>query len=80
VPQPQENGDKEMKALTVMIFGVLFVACYALTALVTMVAVGMIHAQWLHTMPTMGYHTALALAWIPGFFIAGAASSANPKN
>lgn len=59
--------------------GLILVALYAATALVMMVAVGMIHAQWLTTMPTMGYHAALALAWIPGFFIGSSASSASKK-
>jgi hypothetical protein len=63
--------------MKVLVIAALLAVLYALTALVMMVAVGMIHAQWLTTMPTMGYHTALALAWIPGFFVGSAASSAN---
>lgn len=59
-----------------LLFLAIFVGAYMVTALLVMIAVGMIHALWIVALPTMGYHTALALAWIPGvIFGAGHATS-----
>lgn len=61
------------------IFVIVVALLYVPWATLVMVAAGMVHAQWLHAMPTMSFHQALALAWIPGVIFGGSASSASNR-
>jgi hypothetical protein len=76
----QQQGGNAMKTLGLLILvPVALAVIYALWAVLVMVAAGMVHAQWLTMMPTMGYHAALALAWIPGVIFGGSAAATQKK-
>ena len=44
---------------------------YAVACWITMLIIGMLHADWLHSMPTLSYHSAIVLGWIIGVPIGG---------
>ncbi len=55
----------------VVSFLVLIFLAYAVGCWITMLLVGMVHADWLHSMPTLSYHSAIVLGWIIGVPIGG---------
>lgn len=57
----------------------VLVGVYFATSVLWMVFIGMIHAQWLHAMPTISYHEMLALAWIPNILFSGALAAVRTR-
>jgi MFS-type transporter involved in bile tolerance (Atg22 family) len=52
------------------------VALYLASAWLLMLTVGMVHGEWLHSLPTMGWHAAWVLALPLGILFGGSAAAA----